>query len=128
MKKLLAAALLAFCFSVANAQYGPRYDHRAPRQAPAISQRTMDIEYLQRDARREIDRAMERGTLNRREAHVLIKRYEQIELRQRRYSHRGRLSAKEARVLRNDLERLMADTRHMSRRGDQWAREPRRRY
>ncbi|QRR01203.1 hypothetical protein [Dyadobacter sandarakinus] len=130
MKKILvAAAMFVFSFSMAHAQYGPRDDYGYRYEGHVRSDRTMDIEYMQREARRQINMGVERGSLSRRDAHMLMRRYEGIEMKQRRLSHRGRLSPREARILRSDLEQLMADTRNMSgRRGDEWAREPRRRY
>ncbi|SEI75681.1 hypothetical protein SAMN04487995_2049 [Dyadobacter koreensis] len=131
MKKILfVAAILAFGFTNASAQYG--YDRgrgdvyrNSPRE-----QRDFGVNSLQREARQQIAAGIQRGTLNSREAAILMNEYDRIADRERRYSSHGRLSPKEARKLTNDLERLMAETRQMSHRrgGDNWARSPRGRY
>jgi hypothetical protein len=131
MKKILfAAAILAFGFTTASAQYDSRHadrdrnhnEYRDDRRGGHMS----DINFLQREARQQIATGVQRGTLTSREANALMNEYDRIEARERRYSHRGRVSPREARVLREDLERLMANTRRMSdRRGDHWARDRR---
>lgn len=132
MKKILfVAAILAFGFTDASAQYG-RYDRNhgdvyrnSPRQ-----QHDFGVNSLQREARQQIASGIQRGSLNSREAAILMNEYDRIADRERRYSSHGRLSPREARKLTNDLERLMAETRQMSNRrgGDNWARSPRGRY
>jgi Spy/CpxP family protein refolding chaperone len=138
MKKILfAAAILAFGFTSASAQYDSRYDDRDRNNSEYHDRdrdghrggRMTDINFLQREARQQIAAGVQRGTLSSREASALMNEYDRIEARERRYSHRGRVSPREARVLREDLERLMANTRRMSdRRGDHWARDRRNRY
>lgn len=142
MKKIFfAAAILAFSFTGAYAQYphNDRYDNRdydnreynnRDRYNDNYRQNgSSEIGYLQREVRQEISKGIQRGTLNSREANGLMSQYERIEAMERKFSHRGRLSPRESRILREDLERLMADTRRMSsRRGDHWARDRRNRY
>ncbi|MCE7059542.1 hypothetical protein [Dyadobacter sp. CY343] len=136
MKKILfAVALLAFGFTSASAQYGPRhdsrdrYDNRDRYDHSARNRGGSDINYMQRQARQQIAQGVERGTLNSREANALIGQYERIEARERSFSRRGRLSPRESKIIRHDLERLMADTQRLSsRRGEGWARERRNRY
>jgi hypothetical protein len=133
MKKILfVAAILALGFTNASAQYGGRDrdyrgdDHRDnPREY-----RDYGINGLQREAREQISMGIRRGSLNSREAAILMNEYDRIAEREQRYSSHGRLSHREARKLTEDLERLMADTRNMSHRrgGDGWARNPRGRY
>ncbi|GGB82714.1 hypothetical protein [Dyadobacter sediminis] len=141
MKKIFVAAMLALSFTGAFAQYphNDRYDNRDYDNREYNNRdryndnyrhgRSSDISYLQREARQEISKGIQRGTLDSREASALMNRYERIEAMERKFSHRGRLSNRETRMLREDLERLMADTRRMSsRRGDHWARDRRYRY
>lgn len=131
MKKIFFAAMLALGFTSAFAQYGatPRSERGDRRHNEYRHRSGSEINYLQREARQQIAVGINRGTLSRREANMLMNRYERIEARERDFSHRGRLSPRETRILREDLERLMADTRRMSdRRGDGWARDNRGRY
>jgi len=139
MKKIFfAAAVLALSFTGASAQYQHNdrdrydnrdYDNRDRYNNDYRNDRSSEISYLQREARQEISKGIQRGTLDSREANVLMSQYDRIEAMERKFSHRGRLSPRETRMLRQDLERLMADTRRMSnRRGEHWARDRRNRY
>lgn len=130
MRKILfVAAIIALGFTTANAQYGPRDDryrnddYRDRREYR--DNRNSDIDYMQREARQQINDAIRSRSLSQREAHMLMREYDRIEARQRNFSHRGRLSNREERILRDDLRRLMADTHRLSRRGDGWARRGR---
>ena len=138
MKKILmVAAILAFGFTNANAQYDSRYDNRDNRNYDNRDNRHDDnynspqyhkggdseINYLQREARQKIDAGIRRRALSPREADVLMHEYQRIQGMERRFSSHGRLSRRETKILRNELERLMVDTQRLSsRRGDNWAR------
>jgi hypothetical protein len=134
MKKILfVAAIIAFGFTTnASAQYGGRdRDHRGGdyRNNPR-EYRDYGVNGLQREVRAQISEGIRRGSINSREAAILMNEYDRIAERERRYSAHGRLSPRETRKLTSDLERLMAETRQMSQRrgGDGWARNPRGRY
>jgi len=132
MKKIFfVAAILAFGFTNASAQYGrgPGNDRDNYRNNPR-EYREYGVNGLQREAREQIAIGIKRGTINSREAAALMDEYDRIAERERRFSDRGRLSPRETRKLTEDLERLMARTSHLSNRrdGDHWARNPRGRY
>ncbi|MBX2950962.1 MAG: hypothetical protein KF870_00550 [Leadbetterella sp.] len=104
MKKLiLASVVAALSFSCARGQYRERaYAHEDHRGYDRDAE--YRIESFQRQAWRKIETGRRQGRLSRGEYNRLMRKYNEIEVMQRRALRNGRISPGE----RRDLEREMA--------------------
>lgn len=104
MKKLiLASVVAALSFSCVQGQYRERaYAYEDHRGSDRAAERR--IESFQRQALRKIEAGRRQGRISRSEYNRLMRKYNEIEVMERRALRNGRISPSE----RRDIEREMA--------------------
>lgn len=104
MKKLILASMVAaFSFSCAQGQYRERaYAYEDHRNSGHRAERR--VESFQRQALRKIEAGRRQGRISRSEYNRLMRKYNEIEMMERRALRNGRITPGE----RRDLEREMA--------------------